>query len=102
MDNPVIQSILEEEAQAALELSAARDQAQALIRETQERLKQEKKQAEAQAAARLEDARREADELSARIGRKAEEEAMTARAVLKVASARKMDRAAEAVLSYLR
>ena len=102
MENPVIQSILEEEAQAALELSAAREQAQALIRETQERIKQEKKKAEEEAAALLEARRREADDLSARLSRKAEEEAMTARAVLKVASARKMDRAAEAVLSYLR
>ena len=43
-----------------------------------------------------------AEELTARNDRKAEEEAMTARAVLRVASARKIDRAAEAVLSYLR
>ena len=102
MDDPVIQSILEEEAQAALEISAARDKAQALIRDTQERLKLEKKQAQEQAEAHLADCRREADELSARNRRKAEEEAATRRAVLRAASAQKIDRAADAVLSYLR
>ena len=73
MDNPVIQSILEEEAQAELELAAAREQAQALIRETQEKIKQDKKKAEEEAAAHLEASRREADELAARLSRKADE-----------------------------
>ena len=41
MDNPVIHSILEEEAQAQLQIQAAREKAQTLIRETRERLKQE-------------------------------------------------------------
>ena len=102
MDNPVIRSILEEEAQAAQAVSSAREQAQTLIRETEARLKEEEKKAREEAAAHLEACRREAEELTARNDRKAEEEAMTARAVLRVASARKIDRAAEAVLSYLR
>ena len=102
MDNPVIQSILEEEAQAQLQIQAGREKAQALSRETREKLKQEEEKARQQAKEHLEACQREAVELTARAERKAEEEAMAGRAVLRAASTRKLDRAAEAVLSYLR
>ena len=102
MDNPVIQSILEEEAQAAFQIQSARDKAQALIKDTREKLKQEEQKIREQAKAHLEACRKEAEELTTRTERKAEEEAMAGRAVLRAASARKMDRAAEAVLAYLR
>lgn len=102
MDNPVIHSILEEEAQAQLQIQAAREKAQALIRETKERLKQEEEKARKEAQAHLEACLQEAAELTARAERKAEEEAMSGRAVLRAASSRKMPQAAEAVLSYLR
>lgn len=102
MENPIIQSILEEEAQAALSIQAARDKAAALIRETKERIREENTAAQAKARELLEAYRQEAAAIADKAARKAEEEAMAQRAVLRAASSRKIDRAAEAVLSYLR
>lgn len=102
MENPIIQSILEEEAQAALSIQAARDKAASLIRETKERIREEDTAAQAKARELLEAYRQEAAAIADKAAGKAEEEAMAQRAVLRAASSRKIDRAAEAVLSYLR
>ncbi|MBP3728675.1 MAG: hypothetical protein J6H18_00215 [Lachnospiraceae bacterium] len=101
MENPIIQSVLDEESRAAQTLQAAREEAAALIRETQAALKQKEEETRQQALAHWNDCLRQADEISAKAARKAEEEAMAGRAVLRAASTRKMDRAAQAVLSYL-
>ena len=60
MDNPTVHSILEEEAMAAAKIQAARDNAQALLKETRERIKQEEQRAREKAQAHLDACRQEA------------------------------------------
>ena len=101
MENVVIQSILAEEAQAELELSAAREKAAALIKEAESAARSLKEQALSGAQILLKNAKESADEAARTAAVENEARAKAEGQALREKAAERMDLAADAVLYLL-
>ena len=102
MANVVIESVLAEEAQADLQIRAAKDKAAALAADAKTAAQRIKEEAEASAKALLAGCAEEAKRLAAEAGEKNKEEIRQQESALRERAAEKMDLAAEAVLFLLK
>ena len=101
MENVVIQSILAEEAQADLDLSAAREKAAVLIKEAEAAARSLKEQALSEAQSLLKNAKEAADEAARAAAAENEVRSEEDGQTLREKAAERMELAADAVLYLL-
>ncbi len=102
MENLVIESVLAEEAQAALTVQAAKDKAAALVRKAQTEALNRRTQAEEEAAAFLKDCAEKAKAADRESEARADEEIRLLSLETEKQARERMDAAADAALFLLR
>ena len=102
MENLVIESVLAEEAQAALTVQAAKDKAAALLKEAQTQASERRAKAEAEAAAFLKDCAEKAKAADKESEARADEEIRRLSLETEKEARERMDAAADAALFLLR